>query len=71
MTENYLELAVEEVYTILNTGKTPWPKSMRSIHDRIEFLNSLIKHFETTEDYEKCSYLTGMKNELENHIQAD
>ena len=51
MTENYLELAVEEVYTILNTGRTPWPTSMRSPYDKIKFLDSLIKHFETTEDY--------------------
>ena len=71
MSENYLELAVEEVYTILYNERTPWPTSMRSPYDRIKFLDSLIKHFETTEDYEKCSYLTGMKNELENHIQAD
>ena len=71
MSENYLNLAVEEVYMILNTDRTPWPKSMRDHRDKIKFLDSLIKHFETTEDYEKCSYLTGMKNELENHIQAD
>ena len=71
MSENYLELAVEEVYTILHNERTPWPKSMRDHRDKIKFLDSLIKHFETTEDYEKCSYLTGMKNELENNIQAD
>ena len=71
MSENYLELAVDEVYMILNTGRTPWPKSMRSHNAKVKFLDSLIKHFETTEDYEKCSYLTGMKNELENNIQAD
>ena len=71
MSENYLDLAVEEVYKILNNDRTPWPKSMRDHRDKIKFLDSLIKHFETTEDYEKCSYLTGMKNELENHIQAD
>ena len=71
MSENYLDLAVEEVYMILNTDRTPWQKSMRDHRDKIKFLDSLIKHFEITEDYEKCSYLTGMKNELENHIQAD
>ena len=70
MDDNYLELAIEEVYSVLKK-KAPWPDSMRSAEDRIKFLDSLIKYFERLEDYEKCGYLAGMKDELENTIKGD
>ena len=65
MLENYLELALDEVFYLV-TNETPWPESLSSNQKKVSFLRELLDYYETREEYEKCTTLSEMINELEN-----
>jgi hypothetical protein len=67
MTENYLELAIEDVYDII-TNVNVWPQGFTK-EMKISFLNGMIKHFEEREEYEKCAKLYAVVQRLENNQQ--
>ncbi len=63
MTENYLDLTVEEVYDVI-TNINVWPRSF-TIEMKIKFINQMINHFEQREEYEKCAKLYTIVQRLE------
>ena len=65
MTENYLDLTVEEVYDVI-TQINVWPSSFTN-KMKISFINGIIKHFEQREEYEKCAKLFSIIQRLENN----
>ena len=65
--ENYLSLALDEVYDLIVSG-TNWPANLEQPAERIEFLQSLIEYYKEDEEYERCSMLQEMINEMENQI---
>jgi hypothetical protein len=68
MTENYLDLTIEEVYDVI-TNVNVWPHDFTS-KMKISFMNKMIEHFEEREEYEKCGKLYAMVQRLENN-QSD
>ena len=68
MTENYLDLTVEEVYDVI-TKINVWPRSFTRVM-KITFINKMIQHFEEREEYEKCAKLYNIIQRLENN-QSD
>jgi len=65
MTENYLDLTVEEVYDVI-TNINVWPRGFNN-KKKIKFLNGMIEHFEDREEYEKCAKLHGIVQGLEDN----
>jgi hypothetical protein len=65
MTENYLDLAIDEVYDVI-TNINAWPNSFTS-EMKISFINGMIKHFEDREEYEKCAKLYTIIQRLEDN----
>ena len=65
MTENYLDLTIEEVYDVI-TNVNVWPSSFTN-KMKISFINKMIKHFEDREEYEKCAKLHTIVQRLENN----
>ena len=66
--ENYLDLTVEEIYSILvisDTPQVPWPKNFTA-KKKIKFLESIRNYFVNKEEYEKCARLQELIDELEN-----
>ena len=49
MTENYLELTVDEVYDVI-TNVNVWPSDFTA-DMKISFINQLIQHFDEREEY--------------------
>ena len=68
MTENYLELAIDEVYDVI-TSINAWPRNFTS-EMKTSFINGMIKHFEEREEYEKCAKLYAIVQRLEDN-QSD
>ena len=68
MTENYLDLTIDEVYDVI-TNVNVWPSSF-TIEMKISFINKMINHFEEREEYEKCAKLYAIIQRLENN-QSD
>ena len=68
MTENYLELAIDEVYDVI-TNINAWPIDFTS-EMKVSFINGMIKHFEEREEYEKCAKLYAIVQRLENNQQG-
>ena len=65
MTENYLDLTIDEVYDVI-TQINVWPRDF-TIEMKISFINKMIQHFETREEYEKCAKLYSIVQRLEDH----
>ena len=65
MTENYLDLTVEEVYDVI-TNINVWPRDFTK-EMKIKFINQMINHFEEREEYEKCAKLHSIVQRLENN----
>ena len=65
MTENYLDLTVEEVYDVI-TNINVWPSGLTK-QMKIKFINGMIDHFEEREEYEKCAKLHTIVQRLENN----
>ena len=68
MSENYLELTIEEVYDVI-TNINVWPRGFTG-EMKISFINKMIQHFEEREEYEKCAKLHEIVQRLENY-QSD
>jgi hypothetical protein len=68
MTENYLELAIDEVYDVI-TSINAWPQGFTS-EMKTSFINEMIRHFEEREEYEKCAKLHRIVQGLENNQQG-
>ena len=68
MTENYLDLTVDEVYDVI-TQINVWPRGFTK-EMKIKFINQMIIHFEQREEYEKCAKLYTIVQGLENN-QSD
>lgn len=64
MSDNYIGLAIEEVYEVIRSG-TPWPREF-NMSRKVNMLNGLINYFEAKEEFEKCAYLKQQLDELEN-----
>ena len=63
--DNYLDITVEEIYTIIDlTDKVPWPNNF-TIKKKILFLESIRDYFINKEEYEKCARLQNIITELE------
>jgi hypothetical protein len=63
--DNYLDITVEEIYTIINlTDNVPWPNNF-TIKKKILFLESIRDYFINKEEYEKCARLQNIITELE------
>ncbi len=68
MTENYLDLTIEEVYDVI-TNINVWPRDFTK-KMKISFINKMIEHFEQREEYEKCAKLYAIVQRLENNQQG-
>ena len=70
MTENYLDLTIEEVYDVI-TNVNVWPSSFNN-EKKIKFINELIEYYEheDREEYEKCAKLHRIIQRLENNQQV-
>jgi len=66
--ENYLDLTVEEIYSIIDLSDhmIPWPNNF-TVTKKIKFLESIRNYFINKEEYEKCARLQDLINELEDH----
>ena len=64
MVENYLELAIDEVYDVI-ININVWPSGFTA-EMKTSFINGMIKHFEEREEYEKCAKLYAIVQRLEN-----
>ena len=69
MTENYLDLTIEEVYDVI-TNINVWPSDFTK-EMKTNFINKMIEHFEQREEYEKCAILQRIIDGLENNQQTD
>lgn len=63
MTENYLDLTIDEVYDVI-TSINVWPASF-DLSKKIAFMNHMIKYFEKKEEYEKCAKLQRLIDVME------
>jgi hypothetical protein len=68
MTENYLDLTIEEVYDVI-TNINVWPSDFTK-EMKTNFINKMIEHFEQREEYEKCAKLYAIIQRLENNQQS-
>jgi hypothetical protein len=67
--ENYLDLTVEEIYTIIDYAESvPWPNNFTT-KKKIKFIESIRDYFINKEEYEKCARLQSIVTELENNKQ--
>jgi len=66
--ENYLDLTVEEIYSIIDYSDhmIPWPNNF-TVTKKIKFLESIRNYFINKEEYEKCARLQDLIDELEDH----
>ena len=63
--ENYLDITVEEIYTIIDdTDHVPWPNNFTT-DKKIKFLESIRDYFINKEEYEKCARLQSIITKLE------
>tara|TARA_Y100000593_G_C4096016_1_gene230841 strand:+ start:311 stop:529 length:219 start_codon:yes stop_codon:yes gene_type:complete len=63
--ENYLDLTVEEIYSIIDYSESvPWPNNF-TIEKKIKFLESIRDYFINKEEYEKCARLQTIITNLE------
>ncbi len=63
--ENYLDITVEEIYTIIDdTDHVPWPNNFTT-DKKIKFLESIRDYFIKKEEYEKCARLQSIITKLE------
>ncbi len=63
MTENYLDLTIEEVYDVI-TSINIWPQSFDK-SKKIAFIKHMIEYFEKKEEYEKCAKLQRLIHVME------
>ena len=64
MSENYLELTVEEVYSIIISAGV-WPEHF-DIEKKKFLLSNLMNYYALSEEFEKCTIIQKAIDELEN-----
>ena len=64
MSENYLELTVEEVYSII-IGAGVWPEHFDKEKKKF-LLSSMMNYYAESEEFEKCTIIQRAIDELEN-----
>lgn len=64
MNENYLELTVEEVYSII-IGAGVWPEHF-DIEKKKFLLSNMMNYYAELEEFEKCTIIQRAIDELEN-----
>ncbi len=69
LVDNYLDLTIEEVYDVISKINI-WPRSFDQ-KKKIKLMNSMIKYFIESEEYEKCAVLQRFIDELENNKQTN
>lgn len=62
-TENYVSLVINDVYDSL-TDEIKWPKAIDTPKKKVKFLRMIREYFAKKEEYEKCSKLQKMIDEL-------
>jgi len=62
--ENYLDQALDEIYkTLINEEIDPWPRHFTPAH-KVDFIDTLLVHYTLKEEYEKCSELIKIKDNI-------
>ena len=69
MSENYLDLTIEEGYDVISEINI-WPPSFNK-NKKIKLMTRMIHYFIEKEEYEKCAFLQEYINGLENNKQKD
>mgnify|MGYP004385594647 CR=1 FL=1 len=69
MSENYLDLTIDEVYDVISHVNI-WPPSFNK-SKKIKLMTRMINYFIEKEEYEKCAFLQEYINGLENSKQKD
>jgi hypothetical protein len=64
MSENYLELTVEEVYSII-IGAGCWPEQFDKEKKKF-LLSNMMNYYAELEEFEKCTIIQRAIDELEN-----
>ena len=64
MSENYLELTVEEVYSII-IGAGVWPEHFDKEKKKF-LLSNMMNYYAELEEFEKCTIIQRAIDELEN-----
>ena len=67
MSDNYIELTIEEVYEVIRAGDH-WPKEFTTDR-KIKMLENIIGYYEAKDEFEKCAFLLYKINELKNPKQ--
>ena len=60
--ENYLELAIEEVYDIL-CEQDYWPRHF-TVKDKHDMLDQMMEYFAAKDEFEKCIRLQSIKQSI-------
>ena len=63
--DNYLDQALDEIFKVITEHKNPWPSHFTKAQ-KLDFIDTLIDHYTTKEEYENCSDLTELKTKLQN-----
>jgi hypothetical protein len=62
--ENYLDQALDEIYkTLIDKDIDPWPGHFTPAH-KADFIDTLLEHYTLKEEYEKCSELAKIKDNI-------
>jgi hypothetical protein len=61
--DNYLELALEDVYEILCEGGYQWPKHF-TVTEKYEMIDQMIEYFASKDEFEKCTRLQSIKQSV-------
>ena len=69
VSENYLDLTIEEVYDIISQVNV-WPPAFDT-DKKIKLMTRMINYFVEQEEYEKCAFLQKYIDGLENNKQTD
>ena len=64
--DNYVDKAIDEVYSLLVVDKQKWPTSI-SLETRRKFLNDMLDYYEGMDEFEKCVEIRNIINGMENH----
>ena len=69
VSENYLDLTIEEVYDVISHVNV-WHATFDT-DKKIKLMTRMINYFVEKEEYEKCAFLQEYINGLENSKQTD
>jgi hypothetical protein len=61
--DNYLDLAIEDVYEILCEGEYHWPKHF-TVTEKHGILDQMMEYFAGKDEFEKCIRLQTIKQSI-------